>query len=131
MISKELFIDIMNIELKYSGEHLKYGVIDDFEIVDDEIRCLVFHESKKHKGTGLWSPTNVNIYEFSHKCKVYADRNHYILLTHAMKSELIEKLGSGDTVDTCYNTNFDNATPYDPMMDIEVCQYIVDKKAKS
>ena len=77
--SKELYIDILNIDSKYKGDTLKDGVMHEygFDEFDNTIRMVIFYESKNNPETGLWSPKNINIYELMHLMKEWANKKDY------------------------------------------------------
>ena len=72
---------------------------------------------------------HINIHELAHKCKEWAFKRGYTILSYPTKTLLIcvETL---DTKETCFNTNFENPLLYDPNMNFDVCQWILENKDK-
>ena len=67
-----------------------------------------------------------NIYELAYKCKKWAFDIGYFVETKALSSKLRSREYGSKVLDECFNTNWDNGIPYDPVCDIKVCEWIVE-----
>ena len=110
MISKELLKNILGIkvDVDYIRNEINYN-----KHVEYDLSC--------------GDSESINIHEVAHMCKEWAFKKGYLILSYPSKSELVFFT---DTVDTCYNTNFENGKKYDPMCDIKVCEWILENKDK-
>jgi len=118
MISKELLSEALDDKVKM----ILSNSCDVEELVDEEIEeneLMVFYD------VNYTCYSKYNIYEVAYKCKEWAFDKGYQILSYPSSSALILNT---DIKDTCYNTNFKNGKKYDPMCDIEVCQWILDNK---
>ena len=89
MISKELWIEVINPDFK--SDVFKDGIIETFELENNTLKVCIFSESNNIncKGTGLYTPYNINIYELAHKCKLWALGKGYSFLSG--KDDIYEK----------------------------------------
>lgn len=69
-----------------------------------------------------------NIHELANKYKVYALSKGYKVVSNPTESKLYDK--DLNLLETCYNSNFDDPTMFDPMLDILVCECIIEDKDK-
>ena len=71
-ISQELWLAIINPDLK--SDIFKDGILENFDLIDNELKVCIFYESKNEscKGTGLHSPYNYNICELAFMAKEWA-----------------------------------------------------------
>lgn len=107
-----------------------------------EMKNLVNEVLGKHaykKGNEIWEPIDeyegikmspnafveVNIHEFAHRCKKWAFDLGYTIDTKMTYSELKSREYGSKPLDACHNVNFDNGTPYNPVCDIKVCEWIL------
>ena len=108
MISEELLSEVLGIKVEITGKLSNSNICYTDKYFNDD---------------------DINIHELSHKCKEWAFNKGYTILTYPKRSELINRK-SLKVVNICYNTNFENHKVYNPNMDIELCQWILDNKEK-
>lgn len=127
MISKELFSEVMNIkiedivDLKMFGKELNY-----YE------KCLLNFccdgRLSKYKDSICKS---VNIYELAHKCKEWATKHNFHLVSWTISYESVKNKGYCQTHNTQDSTK-ENDKPFRESTEIEAifkaCQWILDNK---
>jgi hypothetical protein len=65
-------------------------------------------------------------HKVAHACKQWAFNLGYFIDTKALSSKLRSREYGSKTLDECFNTNWDNGKPYDPICDIKVCEWIIE-----
>ena len=121
MISKELWIEVINPDFK--SDVFKDGIIETFELENNTLKVCIFSESNNIncKGTGLYTPYNINIYELAHKCKEWAIK-------------YIANIGSGYDKDKefywciCNNGEFQFYADTELQAIFKACEWLLDNK---
>lgn len=130
MISKELWIEVINPDFK--SDVFKDGIIETFELENNTLKVCIFSESNNIncKGTGLYTPYNINIYQLAHKCKEWALSKGYILMSSPRTSSSFAtcefcKNGKCDYEDDLWN---DFRADTEPEAIFKACQWILNNK---
>ncbi len=67
-----------------------------------------------------------DIHKLAWETKKWAFDLGYFVETKALSSKLRSRESGSEIIDECFNTNWNNGKPYDPICDIKVCEWIVE-----